>query len=191
MRSVARRFRPLLPAVSLLFLTALLFGAGCAGAPPASLSSLPSFLSRDRAVHYRIPSGWFDATADSAAIPRTVFLVRADYAGSIAVRELHIDAAARRDLDRTGMLQIARLAAALETGSGRGVIVRAPESIRVNGREGATYELEFGAGERVRTVLVDTGARVYSVAALVNATAAGAAGDVFAALEAFLQALAW
>jgi hypothetical protein len=188
MRSAPRRVLPFLGFFPLLCLSALL-GAGCAGAPPASLSSLPAVLSRDGALRYRIPSGWFDASADSVAIP--VFLVRGDYAGSIAVKELHVDAAARRDLARSGMLQIARLAAALETGSGRGVIAHTPESIRVNGKEGAAYDLEFGAGEKVRTVLVDTGVRVYSVAAHVNGTAAETAGEIFAAQQAFLEALAW
>lgn len=188
MRGAMRRAAPFLP------LIALLLDAGCAGAPPAVVPLLqrPSFLARDGVVRYRIPAGWFDVTADSQATPVTVFLVRGDYAGSISVRELHVDAAARRDLVRTGPLQLAMLAAALETGTGGGILARDPESIRVKGKEGARYDLEFGSGDRVRTVLMDTGERVYAVAAFVNGNAVDrAAGDIFAAQEAFIQALSW
>lgn len=175
-------------------LAAVLLCAGCAGAPPASVPLLreSAFLSRDGVMRYRIPTGWFDATADSQAVPRAVFLVRGDYAGSISVKELHVDQAARRDLIKTGLVQLAKLAAALETGSSGGVVARDPESIRVKGNEGARYDLEFGSGDRVRTVLVDTGERFYAVAALVNAAAPErAAGEIFAAQQAFVQALSW
>jgi hypothetical protein len=181
-------------AVPLLLLIVVLLVAGCAGAPPAlvPLATSPSFPSRDGVLRYRIPPGWFDATSDSQATTRSVFVVCGDYGGSISVKEMHVDAAARRDLARTGLVQMARLAAALETGEGAGIVAREPQSLRVKGREGATYDLEYGSGERVRIVLVDTGTRIYGVSALVSGTTTQrAAEEIFTMQQAFIQALTW
>jgi len=178
-----------------LCLSAALFAAGCGSAPSTAVPPLlhqPYFLARDGAVRYRLPAGWFDATGESQGTDRAVFLVRGDYGGTLTVHEVHVDAAARRDLPQIGLLQIARMTASLESGSKSGMVVREPETLRINGREGYVYEVEYSSGDRVRTILVDTGERLYAVAALVNGGATGAATwDIFAAQQAFVAALRW
>lgn len=178
-----------------LWVPAALLAAGCSSVSPTTAPSLlhqPYFLARDGAVRYRLPAGWFDATAESQGTDRAVFLVRGDYSGTLTLHQVHVDAAARRDLSQVGLLQIARLTASLESGSKSGMIVREPEAVRINGQEACTYEVEYSTGDRVRTVLVDTGERLYAVAALVNTGAPAAARrDIFAAQQAFVAALRW
>lgn len=176
-------------------IAAALTVAGCTSVAPTAAPPLlhqPYFLARDGAVRYRLPAGWFDATAESQGTDRAVFLVRGDYTGTLTMREVHVDSAARRDLSAIGLLQIARMTASLESGSAPGMIVREPETIRLNGREGCAYEVAYATGDRVRTVLVDTGERLYAVAALVNGSAAGGARrDIYAVQQAFVAALRW
>ena len=181
------------PRLALLVPAALLC-AGCTSVSPTPSPVLhqPYFLSRDGVMRYRLPAGWFDATAESQGTDRAVFLVRGDYSGTLTVHEVHVDAAARRDLPRVGLLQIARLTAALESGSALGIVVSEPETVRMNGREGCAYEVEYPAGDRVRTVLVYTGERLYAVAALVNSRVpAVAMKDIYAVQQAFVAALRW
>jgi hypothetical protein len=179
----------------LIALCASLFGAGCASvSPPPSSSVLhpPYFVSRDGGIRYRLPAGWFDATGESQESGRAVFLVREDYGGTLTVNEVHVDPAARRTLAQGSLLQIARITASLESGSKSGLIVREPESVRWNGKEGCAYEVEYANGDRVRTCLVDTGERLYAVAALVNSGAPSAAlREIFAVQQAFVAALRW
>jgi hypothetical protein len=178
-----------------LGIAAVLSAAGCGSVAPTTAPPLlhqPYFLARDGAVRYRLPAGWFDATAESQGTDRAVFLVRGDYSGTLTMHEVHVDPAARRDLSEVGLLQIARMTASLESGSTSAMIVREPEIIRMNGREGCAYEVEYSSGDRVRTVLVDTGERLYAVAALVNSAApAGARRDIYATQQAFVAALRW
>jgi hypothetical protein len=172
----------------------LLLTSGCGGGPPAATPLLhsPYLVSRDGNLRYRLPAGWFDATADSQASTRTVWLVRSDYAGTLTVREVHVDVAARKEITKQGLLHIARLTAGLQTGSAPGAFAREPETVRVNGRDGCVYEVDGVAGDRVRTILMDTGEHLYAITALVNGGAAGGAiGDVYAVQQAFVNALRW
>lgn len=179
----------------MLCVSAAFFAAGCGTVLPTTgppLLHQPYFLARDGAVRYRLPAGWFDATGESQGTDRAVFLVRGDYSGTLTMHEVHVDAAARRDLSQVGLLQIARMTASLESGSKSGMVVREPETIRMNGREGCAYEVEYSTGDRVRTILVDTGERLYAVAALVNSGATVAAmRDIYTAQQAFVAALRW
>jgi hypothetical protein len=169
--------------------------AGCAATGPApGAGPAPAYLlSRDGAIRYRLPVGWFDVTADTLAADRTVWLVRDDYAGSLTVRQVHLRAVERGDLEGEGLLQVAKLTAMLETSGKPGIITRGPDRILVNGRETATYDVEYsGSHDGTRTVLLRSGGRLYAVTVLVNGSApAGAAEEIFGVLKSFLSTLRW
>lgn len=173
----------------------VLFCEGCATPGPAAASAPASsyLLSRDGAIRYQLPAGWFDATPDTLSGDRSVWVVRDDYAGSLTVRPVHTRAVDRVDLGGEGLLQVARLTAALETSSKPGILMREPGRYPVNGREAVSYDVEYsGSGDRTRTVLLTVEGRVYAVTALVNGTApSGAEKEIFGILQSFLAALRW
>ena len=177
-----------------LFLLFLVILAGCAG-PPSTVTPVinaPYLVSRDGNVRYRVPAGWFDASADSQETDRAIWLVRSDYAGTLTMHPVNLDAGARAGLLREGLLQIARLTASLEKGSKSGFIVHEPEIVRVNGKDACQYEVEYGSGEKVRTVLVDTGKNVYAIAAIVSSKSSGeTAREIFSAQQSFVSVLRW
>ena len=174
-------------------LCGVLFYAGCATPGPAAASAPPPsyFLSRDGAIHYRLPAGWFDVTPDTLSADRAVFLVRDDYAGSLTVRQLHTHGVDRADLGGEGLLQVAKLTAALETSSKPGMLAREPDRYPAGGREAVSYDVEYsGSGDRTRTVLLTADGRIYALTALVNGTAPpGAVREIFGVLQSFIAAL--
>lgn len=174
-----------------LFIGALL--PACVPPPPAAAPAapVPYAVSRDGTIRYRLPAGWFDAAADSVAADRAVWLVRDDYAGSLTVRQVHVRALERGDLGGEGLLQVAKLTAALETSSKPGIVTREPGRTDIGGREAVTYDLEYnGSGDMTRTVVLASDGRIYAVTALVNGTARQEAGkEILAALQTFLEAL--
>jgi hypothetical protein len=174
-------------------LCVVLFCGGCATPGPASSSNPPPsyFVSRDGAIRYRLPAGWFDVTPDTLSADRAVFLVRDDYAGSLTVRQVHIRAVDKADLGGEGLLQVAKLTAALETSSKPGMLTREPDRYPVNGREAVSYDVEYnGSGDRTRTVLLAVDGRLYALSALVNGTAPpGAVREIFGVLQAFIVSL--
>jgi hypothetical protein len=196
---VTRRERPYTgPLCRILFLgiplAAGLLWSGCAApAPAVSTAASSPLLSRDRALLYRIPAGWFDVTSDTLAADCVAWLVREDYAGTLTVRQVHMQAVTSADLSGEGLLQVARLTAALETSSKPGMLARGPDRIEVNGKNAVSYDVEYsGSGDRTRTVLLVSPGKVYAVTALVNGTAPQGAGkEIFASLQSFLAALRW
>jgi hypothetical protein len=172
---------------------ALVLLPGCATPIPASApaSPLPYLISRDGALRYRLPQGWFDAPADTLADDRCVWLVRDDYAGSLTVREVHMRAVEKTDLEGEGLLQVAKLTAALETARKPGILRREPDRSRINGRNTVTYDVDYsGSGDRTRTVLLASEGRVFAVTALVNGAAPqGTEKDVFGVLQSFVAGL--
>ena len=174
-------------------LCVVLICGGCATPGPAAASApAPSYLlSRDGAIRYRPLPGWFDVTSDTLSADRAVWLVRDDYAGSLTVRQVHLRAVDRADLGGEGLLQLAKLTAALETSSKPGILVREPDRYYVNGVEAVSYDVEYsGSGDRMRTVLLTADGRVYALTALVNGTAPpGAVKEIFGDLESFIAAL--
>jgi hypothetical protein len=171
----------------------LLICGGCATPGPAAASAPPPpyFVSRDGAIRYRLPQGWFDVTPDTLSADRAVFLVRDDYAGSLTVRQVHLRAIDRTGLQGEGLLQVAKLTAALETSSKPGMLAREPDRYPVNGREAVSYDVEYsGSGDRTRTVLLAADGRLYALTALVNGTAPPAAvKEIFGVLLTFIEAL--
>ena len=171
----------------------VLIFSGCATPGPAAASAPPPayFVSRDGAIRYRLPQGWFDVTPDTLSADRAVFLVRDDYAGSLTVRQVHLRAIDRTDLGGEGLLQVAKLTAALETSSKPGMLAREPDRYPVDGREAVSYDVEYsGSGDRTRTVLLAADGRLYALTALVNGTAPPAAvKEIFGVLQTFIEAL--
>ncbi|HTY57289.1 MAG TPA: hypothetical protein VMF59_00670 [Bacteroidota bacterium] len=178
----------------MLLLAVVSWHTGCAPPPPGAGTSSSSevyAVSRDGTIRYRLPAGWFDAAADTLAADRTVWLVRDDYAGSLTVRQVHLRAVDAGDLGGEGLLQVAKLTAALESSTKPGIIAREPDRADVGGREAVSYDLEYrGSGDRTRTVLLASAGRIYAVTALVNGTAPPGAGkEIFALLGSFIAAL--
>lgn|GEM_PF-3003448 len=169
----------------------LLFLPGCAPQVPATTAAIAYTPSHDGTIRYRLPSGWFEVTPDSIEADRAVWLVRDDYAGSLTVRRVHVDGVDRADLGGEGLLQVAKLTAALETSTKPGILAHEPDRTQVNGRDAVAYDVEYsGSGDRTRTVLLESGGRIYAVTALVNGGAPPDAGrEIFSVLQSFLAAM--
>lgn len=183
--------RPLLSAV-LIMMAGL--GTGCASTSyPTPVFHTPYFASRDSVFQYRLPAGWFDATADSQASGHAVWLLRNDYTASIAVTEVHLDPDAREDLRAGGIMHLATLSMALAAGGKPYVLQQSPEAIKINGRPSCIYQLMASpANDILRVVLMDAGERVYMTTALVSGeTKRGVRSEVFAVEDAFLGSLRW
>ena len=172
------------------FLVSLLILAGCSTQVPVTAAAAYTS-SHDGSIRYRLPSGWFEVTQDSIEADRTDWLVRDDYAGSLTVRRVHLHAVDSNELGGEGLLQVAKLTAALETSSKPGILAREPDRTQVNGRDAVSYDVEYsGSGDRTRTVLLESGGHVYAVTALVNGGAPPEAGrEIFSVLQSFLAAM--
>jgi hypothetical protein len=169
--------------------------AGCSSSPSVTTLTLhsPYFSSRDGNLQYRLPAGWFDATADSQAAGQVIWLLRNDYAATIAVSEIHLDAGARDAIRSDGVMHLAQLSMALASGGASYAITQQPEELRVNGNLSCVYALTTTpANDRLRVVLLDTGERVYMVTALVpEETKRGGQSEVFIVQDAFVGSLRW
>lgn len=167
---------------------------GCSSLPSGTITlHQPYATSRDGVLQYRLPVGWYDATADSQSTGQTIWLLRSDYSSTIAVLELHVDADAREDLHVAGIEHLARLTMALAAGGKPYVLQRQAEDLSVNGAPGCRYELAMPPGDDVlRVIVFDTGMRVYMVTALVPGDAKrGLREEVFPVQDAFVSSLRW
>ena len=149
------------------------------------------FTSRNGLLRYRLPVGWLNASNDSLSSNAAVWLVRSDFAATLSVKEVVIDAETRREVQRTGLKRVAELTLALASGE-RGVSIVHPPQLSSLGRGTAcTYEYMTGhPNDRVHVVLIDTGTIVYEVSLLMTEKA-GSTADVVALQEAFVRNLAW
>jgi len=179
----------------MLLSCAALLEAGCAARNGSAASSpaAPTFVSRDGSIRYRMPAGWFDAGEDSLSAECRLWLMRGDFAGSLTVRRLHMQAVDPGDLGTEGLIEVARLTAALETSRRPGMVTRLPDRITAGGKDAVSYDLEYtGSGDRTRTVLVTAGESVYAVTALVSGNAPrDAAREIFTVLDSFLATARW
>ncbi len=166
--------------------------AGCAGgreAAPSSVSS-PLMTARDGAFAYRIPLGWFDASADSQAQGHIVLLIRNDYGATIAVDEVQVDDAARGEIRRNGLLPAAQLLLSLTSWEQRAVLADAPHMVALGDREGCRYSMVSGdAGDTVEVTVVEARGRVFAVTVLL--TEKQRTGGVQAVRENFLETVRW
>jgi hypothetical protein len=176
----------------LALLLSVLLWPGC-GTPPPSPSRLSTSygIARDGFLHYRLPAGWFDVTADSQAHGNAIWLLRSDYAATITVNEIRIDASARDEISRQGLAQLARLTMFLSTNNKGALLQRPPEDFVVRGHQCCSYELLMPAnGDILRTILLDSGQKIYAVAALRTAGAKDEA-ELRAVQMEFVEGLRW
>jgi len=176
----------------LALLLAALLGAGC-GAPPPSPPRLSAAygIARDGYLHYRLPIGWYDVTTDSQAHGNAVWLLRSDYAATITVNEIRVDASARDEITRLGLIPLARLTMFLSTQDKGALLQRPPEEFTLRGCPCCSYELAIpSSGDILRTIILDAGEKVYAVAALRTGGMNGEA-EVAAVQMEFVEGLRW
>lgn len=176
----------------LALLAAALLWPGCGAPPPAPPPLSASYnISRDGYLHYRLPIGWFDVTADSQAHGNAIWLLRSDYAATITVNEIRIDENARSEIGRQGLAQLARLTMFLATHDKGALLQHPPEEFELHGHPCCSYELVMPSnGDILRTVLYDVGGKVYAVAAL-RTGAAKNLSDLGDVQMSFLEGLKW
>jgi len=185
--------RWLFPAVVLLMIASGLW-TGCSTSPSIAVTLHPPyFTSRDRFLQYRLPAGWFDATADSQSSGQAIWLLRNDYTATIAVSEVHVDPDAREDLQNAGLTHLARLTMGLAAGGKAYVLEHPPEWMTVNNIRGCMYQISIPpANDILRIIVVEMGVRVYMVTALLSGEVKqGLREEIFAVQDAFLGGLRW
>jgi hypothetical protein len=174
-----------------LLLAALLWPGCGAPPPPAPRLSASYSIARDGYLHYRLPVGWYDVTADSQAHGNAIWLLRSDYAATITVNEIRIDALGRDEVAHQGLATLARLTMFLSTNGQGALLQRAPEEFTVRGRPCCSYELVVPSnGDILRTILLDVGDKVYAVTAL-RTGGLKDEGEVPAVQMEFLEGLRW
>ena len=192
----ARRTRGAQLALSVsvsVLLAAVAVGCSAVGPTRATPTRTPFRLSRDGVVQYRPLEGWLDVSSDSSATDRTIWLVRSDFVGTLSMREIHVDASVRTHLGVAQLIDVARLAASLETGGRGGLLLHDPEPIRVNGKEGVAYDIDYRqSGDKVRAIVLSALDHVYQVSVLVSGTAQPKASEeILGVLEGFVADLRW
>jgi len=140
------------------------------------------FSFRHAPVHGRIPRGWFSPAEDTLAPALAAWLIQADYAASISVRELHLDNRAQKDVGDQGLALLARLSFAFRsTADSAAVVVGEPQQFSLAGKDFRAYECR-SHGIVSRIVLFAVGNRYFECeAAPANGkgTAAPDAGTLF------------
>jgi hypothetical protein len=152
-----------------LSLLILMLLTGCSSSPTVVPVTLQPgyFVSRDGFLRYRVPSGWFDATADSQATGHTIWLLRNDYIVSITVDEIHLDTRARESLVQGSLLQLAQLTMPLVAADRAASVNQKPELSSINGKKFCTYELLANSQRDIlRVILFDVDSKVYAATIL-------------------------
>jgi hypothetical protein len=141
-------------AAGVLFFSFLL--SGCAGPPAGTLRSVNhlSFRSRDGVFLYRIPEGWFDASADDEAKGHAVWLVRENLSATLAVEEIRMDDEVRQLVSEGALLEVGRLLSRLRAGKNGLTETRAPEWRDLGSREVCLYELANPKTNEIQRVLL-------------------------------------
>jgi hypothetical protein len=177
------------------FVASLLLLLASCSAPPVSreaAESIPYVISRDSVFRYSVPEGWFDATRDSSQSNRVVWIVRSDYAGTIFIREVYLDDAARKGLTRGGLMSIARLTSSLEAASRRGMVVLEPRGYDLRGGEACQYEMDERGEDRVRTVLLNVSGTLYAISSMASLSLPEETRrSIVSTHDAFISTLRW
>lgn len=168
---------------------------GCASLPYSSDYPLqPGYLlSSDGALRYRVPVGWFDAQDDARMHNAVIWLVRNDYASTISISEVHLDSAAKTNLQAEGLLKLASLTLSLSAGEQSANVLRPPQRFTTNGMEWCAYELiTASTRDTLRVVLARTDSRLYDITALVSGGHDGVlCHEVFSVQQRVLESLKW
>lgn len=179
--------RVLLTGIALVLLV-----SGCSPTPRAVRPAAPADMhaSRDGHLRYQVPSGWFDASADSQAAAHVAWIVRNDYGGSITVDEIRLDEAAQRKVGVGGMEQLVRLVLPLSVAARSATVRDEPRYVDRGEESYWLYELADGGGGSVRVAIVRGGDRVYSITLLVPEDAVDPDG-LRALHDEFVRTLLW
>jgi hypothetical protein len=171
---------------------ALLSGCATTSRMPADILQSSYTVSRDGHLQYRVPVGWFDATADSQAVGHSIWLMRSDYGATIAVDEVSLDAAARTAVRAGGLLELASLVVSLSTGDRGAVLIAPPVETRLDSRTVCQYTMMVSeTRDTLRVTLLDTGTRTYAVTALRSEKKGGQEVPLPLVAERFVGALRW
>jgi hypothetical protein len=170
--------------------------SGCAPSSRLGTNVLqPSYaVSRDGQLQYRLPVGWFDATADTQAVGHAVWLMRSDYGATLAVDEVRLDAGARQLVSGGdgGLLQLAQLVISLTAGDRGAVLIDAPVAVTLNSRTVCRYTLLVSdSKDTLHVILVDTGRNTYTVTALRSEKHQGQDIPLGVVADNFVAALRW
>jgi hypothetical protein len=182
------------PVLLLFFSAVIVLLSGCAAGSRVSTGLLnPSYAaSRDGQLQYRLPIGWFDATADSQAVGHAVWLMRSDYGATIAVDEVSLDAGAREAIRDGGLLELAPLVISLTAGDRGAVLIVPPVDVTLNSKTVCQYTMLVSeTRDTLRVTLVDTGRHVYAVTALRSEKREGQSPSLTAVADDFVAALRW
>lgn len=178
-------------AVAPVLLAAAVVIAGCASGPYSA--DVPLSPDAHRPAHapfaYRVPQGWFDASAPGDSAGNLIWLVRGDYAATIAVREIRLDAETRRRMPSARAL--GELTLGLAAGSAAALVLTPLE--RVDGPGGDAYAFEqvhAASGDTTRIIVFRMEEAAYEVQALIVGGHRGAPREeVFSAQRRFVEAL--
>jgi len=181
--------------VVVLLLALVSIFPGCSTAPTSRETStipLSYATSRNGLLYYRLPDGWFDATTDAKSAGSVVWLMRDDYAASIVIDEIMLDAPAREAVRHEGLLRLAQLTMSLSSKNGDAVVVAPPDIVTINARNVCVYEMVTASKDRERVILVDADEHVYEVRALAEGTQQDvSAEDIFSVQQDLVKSLRW
>jgi hypothetical protein len=176
----------------LLIVLPLLAGCASTARVPADLFHPSYSSSRDGALQYRLPVGWFDATADPQAAGHAAWLMRSDYGATISLDEIRLDPGARADVRSSGLLQLSYLIISLTSGDRGTVLLEPPSLRRVNGKEVCRYSMVVSeTKDTLQVTVVDTGDRVYTITALDTGKGEDGGISLVSLTEGFVAKLRW
>jgi hypothetical protein len=175
-----------------MLLVSLFSGCASTSRIPRAVLNAPYCVSRDGGLQYRLPVGWFDASADSQAVGHAIWLMRADYGATIVVDQVSLDRGARADIAGERLLQLAQLLISLTAGDRGAVLIEAPVLIPLNGTMTCRYALLASEGrDTLQVTLLDTGTRVYTLTALRSGKEREGGTNLAVVMEKFIAALRW
>ncbi len=166
--------------------------AGCAPGPYATDIPLgqEQHGSARLPFRYRVPEGWFDTAAGDDSSGTLLWLVRRDYAATMAVRELFLDREALRQIGGGGERTLGEISFGLSARNPSTVILTPLEEVHAVEGEGYAYEqADAGSGDTTRVVVFRMGERAFEVQALLIGGRGGAQREsVFSTQQRFLEA---
>lgn len=172
-----------------------LFMIACASGPHVSVSHFSQEYSTSRSggLRYRLPDGWLNSSDDAPSPNVLIWLVRADFAAMLSVREVMIDEETRSEITRSGLERLGDLTLSLSS-SGSGIsIVQRPTLSAIGGLKACSYDYaEAGSKDRVHIILMDTGNRVYEVSTrMTSRISEEATKEVVLLAGAFVEKVLW
>ncbi len=130
-----------------------------------------------------MPQGWLDASTSDTTSAYAIFLVRHDYAASLAIHEIKLDETSRQELLRGGTETMSGLVGSLH-GEQKG-----GEEVDIGGVHGIAFEPQRDSREyKTRVVVFAVGDRLFESTAMAKP---GTEEETFGVQSAVLQAIRW